>query len=203
MRTEEINIYTYKELSCDSKNTALENIQNDPNYLDYNWWDYVYEWFQDKYGELFNDIEPSFSGFWSQGDGASFEYSGIDRDKILKLWLDSEEFSPIRRKFYEEYLDIYSVGRRSGRYVHEKSVNHNIHFDLMHNNSISGAYNVMDHVSDLEEDFEYWFENYYCEICSELYRTLESDHDYLMSVEAIEEHIIANGLEFTKNGEIY
>ncbi len=203
MREETIKIYKFKELSDEAQKRVIEDVQNDEHYMSYDWWDCVYEWFKDKYGHLFNDIDPAFSGFYSQGDGASFTYSGIDRDRILKLWLDSEEFSPIRRKFYEEYLDIYSVGSRYGRYVHEKSVSHSIDFDLMYNNSISGAYNVMDHVSDLYEDFEHWFENYYCEICNELYRTLEADHDYLMSYEAIEEHCVANEYEYLENGERY
>lgn len=204
MRTETIKIYNFEELSDEAQKKAVEDVQNDECYLNYSWWDSVYEWFKDKYGEIFNDMELSFSGFHSQGDGASFTYSGFDRDKVLKLWLDSEEFSQIRRKFYEEYLDIYPVGRRNEHiYVHEYSVTHNIHFDLTHNNSVSGAYNVMDFVSELECDFEYWFVNYYKSICQELYRTLENDYDYLMSYEAVEEHCIANDYEYLENGERY
>jgi hypothetical protein len=204
MRTETIKIYKFEELSDEAQKKAVEDVQNDEHYLSYDWWDGVYEWFKDKYRDVFHDIEPSFSGFWSQGDGASFGYSGVDRDRILNLWLESEGFSPIRRKFYEEYLDIYAVGRRNDhRYVHENSVSHNIHFDLMYNNSVSGAYNVLDFVFELDCDFEYWFENYYKGICQELYRTLENDYDYLMSYEAIEEHCIANEYEYLEDGSRY
>ena len=56
------------------------------------------------------------------------------------------------------------------------------------------TYNVMDFVADLEEDFEHWFENYYRDICGELYRTLEADYDYLMSIEAIVSLLTRKGL---------
>jgi len=202
MRIIETKVYEFKELSEDAKLAAIEAVQNDEHYLSYDWWDSCYEWFNDKYGDLFNDIKPSFSGFLSQGDGASFLYSGIDNEKMLEKWMDEEKVKGTRRKLYEEYLEISSKGYRScSHYVHENTVSHTIDFDLSHNNSLSGAYNVMDFVSELECDFEYWLDIFYKDICRELYRTLYSEHDFLMSRESIEEHLIGNDLEFEKDGK--
>ena len=52
---------------------------------DHDWWDYIYENWIEKLGGLgFNDVEISFSGFWSQGDGASFTAKSIDVAKYIR-----------------------------------------------------------------------------------------------------------------------
>src|ERR1035441_4221080 len=46
--------------------------------LDYEWWDSDYDHWKEKLGELgFTKVAIKFSGFYSQGDGASFTASVI------------------------------------------------------------------------------------------------------------------------------
>lgn len=77
--------YTYNELSPEAKKAALEKMR----YVTtehFEWWDYVYEDWIERLAEMGYETDADhiwFSGFWSQGDGASFTAS-VD---VLK-WLE-------------------------------------------------------------------------------------------------------------------
>ena len=70
MKTKTINVYSFDELSEQAKEKAREWFR--AGTLDYEWWDGVFEDAK-RVGALIgigiDDIR--FSGFWSQGDGAS------------------------------------------------------------------------------------------------------------------------------------
>lgn len=80
--------YTFDELSEDAKKKALDKTR-DWTTTDYEWWDYVYEEWIEKLAGMGYETDAKkiwFSGFWSQGDGASFEAS-VD---VLK-WLEATD----------------------------------------------------------------------------------------------------------------
>lgn len=69
-----ITVYAFYELSDEAKENAREWYRT--HGLDYEWWDYVEEEFKEIMAILGFDISKTyFRGFWSQGDGASFEGS--------------------------------------------------------------------------------------------------------------------------------
>lgn len=50
------------------------------------WFDYVYEMWKSALGQIgFNDAEINFTGFWSQGDGASFTAKNIDLELLIRF----------------------------------------------------------------------------------------------------------------------
>ena len=200
MRIVETKVYKFEELSEEAKLKAVEAVQNDEHYLSYDWWDSSYEWFKDKYGHLFDIDRIYFSGFWSQGDGAMFEYSFLYEEVWLKLFLDDQkDWSDTRKAMILKYCCISGKGTHRGHYYHENSCSHNVYIEA----DVDACHtNIIDYVDeDLQEEFEDFFYDYYKNICRELYRTLEKDHEYLMSREAIEEHLIGYDLEFEKNGK--
>lgn len=68
---------------------------------DHNWWDGVYDnWTEALRSIGFDDVEISFSGFWSQGDGASFVSKSIDTAKLLRFL--GTDFEPLRE---DEHID--------------------------------------------------------------------------------------------------
>ena len=73
MKTIETTVYTFDELSDSAKQKALDADRDRD--VDHNWWEWTYEDFISQvalkgYGVQAKDIQ--FSGFWCQGDGASF-----------------------------------------------------------------------------------------------------------------------------------
>jgi hypothetical protein len=72
MQTHTITTYSFNELSSDAQRAAITAEQENPYYLDYDWWDYIEEDAR-TIAVLFGfDIDArgfAFSGFSSQGDG--------------------------------------------------------------------------------------------------------------------------------------
>jgi len=79
--TKEVTLYTFKELvdlekvgtlkrACERARAWLQEGQTD-----HDWWDHTYDTWKSALAQIgFDNADISFSGFWSQGDGASFTY---------------------------------------------------------------------------------------------------------------------------------
>jgi hypothetical protein len=71
----------FDELEDSAKETARDRVR-EMEAEDSNWHDFIIEdWQQRLENKGFNDPEIQYSGFWSQGDGASFTCKSIDWDK--------------------------------------------------------------------------------------------------------------------------
>lgn len=82
MKTIEIKLFEFEELSQEVQAKVLEKF-SDIN-VDDNWHDDSLENFKTELAEVgFTEAEISYSGFWSQGDGLSFD-SKIDIDKFAE-----------------------------------------------------------------------------------------------------------------------
>ncbi|MCJ1901485.1 antitoxin of toxin-antitoxin stability system [Paracoccus versutus] len=137
-----------------------------------------------------------FSGFWSQGDGASFECqyayrksapaeirSYAPQDRILHGIADALQ-AVQRRNFYQ----LRAEASHRGHYYHEYCMAISVSRD-------SPTWQGM--TDDAEEiviealrDLSRW-----------LYRQLEREYEYLTSDEAVDEAIAANGYTFTADGK--
>lgn len=174
------------------------------------WWDSVYEDF-DRVCEILGiDLdkgEPSFSGFWSQGDGASWtgryracamepktyalmptydrapaairEYAPKDE----RLHSIADELCVLARIYYPTYA---IVGRYNSHYVHENTM------CVSEIEPYDEFLELADEVMDaLEEGLLVQFQALACW----LYDTLETEYDYLTSDEAVIEALEANEIE--------
>lgn len=198
MRTIEVSVYKFDELSDSAKEKARKWYRN--GNLNYEWWDCVYEDHREKILEQgFEVTNMYFSGFWSQGDGAMFEYGGID-DKLLHEFVDTLNLSPMRKQWLKSQGYISGSGRQSGHYSHEKSCAHKIHlesnFDWRH------AENFSSWIESYQDDFEDWLKEKYEDLCCSLYSALEKEYDYLQSDKVVDESIIANDYEFDEQGNL-
>lgn len=205
MRTETVSrtIYTFEELSDAAKEKARDWYREGA--LDYEWWDSVYE----DAGRIFAilgidssrvvslgggrtrvtspDIE--FSGFWSQGDGASFagtyRYKRGSARAIARYAPQDEELQRIGRELMQlQKRHGYSLACdiiKSGRYSHEYTM------DIEGMDCGSETKSAM---LELFRDLARW-----------IYRTLEAEYEYLNSDESVDEMIVANEYEFTEDGE--
>lgn len=88
--------FGFEQLSAESKTKALE-VNRDWNISDPDWHEATWEmWKEDLEAAGFEDVEMRYSGFWSQGDGASITCT-IDARKFLKLkeWLEQGDDSSL------------------------------------------------------------------------------------------------------------
>jgi hypothetical protein len=182
--------------------------------VDSDWWyESVYEWFEEeckargvsiattrryipqRYGGLQATrtemkLDISWSGFWSQGDGAAFAGHIDDVEKALSPYYDD---FPIFQK-YKEIGGHFGFSWRVGR-------GNNIQFDSVEYERMS--YYLDDHplaeIWDGElaieiEKAECVFRDLADDLCDLLYKALRDEYDALTTDEAVWEAILANNL---------
>jgi hypothetical protein len=145
----------------------------------------------------FNDVKLYYSGFWSQGDGASFV--GSYKHVAGGLKAVKEEFAGTWFKDVIYYLELL------------EAINKKCFYSLLYRIDSRGNYchaNTMqiDYISDYRGDrpfdkYEDELLEYVRGIGNTFYRMLEKAYDGYLSDESLIENIEANGYEFYENGE--
>ena len=107
MKTIQLDLFTFNELSDEAKTKAIDSERNSNN-LEYHYSGEV-EYYQDVLKHIgFTNVEISFSGFYSQGDGASFT---ADYDSSL---INLDELKNHNAELYSLMARIDSVFGASG-----------------------------------------------------------------------------------------
>lgn len=187
MKIVETEVFLFGELSDNAKEKAREWYREGG--LNYEWYDSVLD---DAYavGAILGfDIDKGprgirFSGFYSQGDGASFTggwripkapvkamKAHAPKDKELHA-MARDAWAIVQSLTKDEREDLPWVISQSGYYVHHKTMTCD-----------NGP------VQDLARDFAQW-----------IYRSLEREWDYMNADEQVDESIIANEYTFTVDG---
>lgn len=182
---------------------------------DYDWWDCTYDDFVETAkakGFETTTKNIQFSGFWSQGDGASF--TGIvDVPTFIKAHKLKAAY-PWIMKLYEHGGDIYvRVERIRHHYAHENTCR----AEIIDGDAFSGllypsGFDIDDvrlltlaewdkHLQSDIEQLEKDIEQTRLELCGELYESLETEYEYLTSDEAVWEAIEANDLHQEENDQ--
>jgi len=194
MRVVETKIYTFEELSATAKEVALEN-HRDVNTYD-GWWEPIFEGITEQAEQAgFHVGNIYFSGFWSQGDGAMFEYTTVG-DTLLNKFVDQLDLSPMRKSWLKTQTFAQSRGEHSGHYYHENCCSHVIDFEP----NFGWNENFSNWISSFADQYEEFVIAEYKSLCRELYSRLEIYNDDLTSDEEVAETIIMNEWEFDING---
>lgn len=189
MKVKTIELFNFDELTKDAQQKAVEKL-NDIN-VDYEEWsECIIEDFKAQLEFMgFYDIDCFYSGFWNQGDGASFsakysylkgglkklkEYSPNDSD-ILQIATKLQKW----QKMY--FYNIRATIKQDGRYYHSNTM------------SIDEFYGANEDVI---------FLNICKNLADILYSRLRDSYSYLTSEEAIIETIKANEYYFTVYGDL-
>ena len=154
------------------------------------------------YGFVYPDIR--FSGFWVQGDGASFTSEAVYLDLYLKAFGD--ELYPDRQ--INLFLDLirnydvvaFSVKRRDYHYVHEYTTTV-CYDDYLY--QFNRCPRLQRFLSNFIEDLRTHMQDKIEELNRKIYKDLFEEYEYLTSDEAIIETLEANEYEFTEDGSIY
>jgi hypothetical protein len=191
----------FGDLSDSAKAKAIES-NRDINVDHEDWADPIIEGFvEDMEGFGVSDVEVEYSGFWSQGDGASF--TGRVRGEEDKAKLVNES---IGMKVPQEVLEnIYiSIKKNDTRYSHSHTMFAEVEVDGEDEVEIYIGPDV-NITLDMEEQCEpikVKVEDWAREKADELYRTLESHYNSLCSDEEVAETLISNEYEFDEEGNI-
>lgn len=198
MKTVEINIYEFDELAEDIKQVVLDR-HREIN-VDDTWYDPIYEGLKEEAQEAGFEVKDiMYSGFWFQGDGAMFTYTGLDK-KILEQAVDTLKIPDWKKRILKNGY-ISGTGTHQGHYYHEYSCNHAIHIETD---------NGMQYYKNIENLFEVHhtdIENYVIEIykglCKDLYKSLSKYYDELTDDEYVRDTILMNEYTFTEDGSIF
>jgi hypothetical protein len=147
--------------------------------------------------------EILFSGFWSQGDGACFtgtwSAKDVNQEKVNEQYSrDGEnnlslalEFADIAKRFPEASATL----KHHGMYYHENSVEIDCGGFEKEQETEQGDVPVWCHTDEQN------FQDFARDCMRWIYRSLEAAYDWQNADEQVDENIVANGYEFTKEGE--
>ena len=192
--TQQIDIYTFDELS----DKAKDRVKQWADTFEFSAESTIYDFKTIAKIIGFYDIDTRYSGFWSQGDGASFtgrykyakgaaklirEYAPLD----VELHRIVDGLQSIQRNNFYRLRAILTPGANSNHYSHENTIS----FELYDYD------NEYKHISQ-EDDFK--------EVCRDLmrwlYSALESNYAWCNSDEYISEHCDSNEYQFDINGGV-
>ena len=196
MKTITANTYTFSELSDKAKDKARQYHHN--AYMSDGFWHECTIDDAKEVGKILGfDIDKIyFSGFWSQGDGASwaggYEYAKGAPDKVASYTGNDAELIRIakglqdiqRRHFYKLVASV----SRAGYYRHSHTMRADVEDCTDPYRDVSDAEEAL---LELFRDFADW-----------IYKNLEKEYDYQTSDEAIAEAFDANGVAFDEDGNI-
>ena len=192
LHTIQYKTYSFDELSDEAKEAAIEN-NRDINTND-DWHEFALEDWQEKL-EDYGFINPkiSYTGFWSQGDGASFTCDYVDILKVIQhINLPSKLNKNIKRilKAGDEYINI-AVNRTCNHYSHESTckavASHNYHYT---------------HIDQSIDELVTYIEELRIALSGDIYTSLRNEYEHLLSDESIQETLICNECEFQVDGTV-
>lgn len=187
MRTEEIKIYKFSELSDEAKERAIDNLR-DIN-LDHDWWDFAYMDAENVYLKI--------TGFdVGRGSYCNIEFIDSPADTAEAILANHGEVCETYKlaKGFLENLEELTNDRDKW---HDKA-------EEMYKEDKEEAYDVcMEHAYDKEDEIENLEDEFLKELSEEYLTMLREEYEYKYSDEAVIETIEANDYEFTEDGNIY
>lgn len=195
----------YSELSKEAQETAL--IEYQERACGFEWWTDTYDYWIEKLERLgIYTSAPSieFSGFYSQGDGASFigevglrefmEAHDSIRGSHPELYLSSVGFNAAPRAEF-----ISRLSRDNHRYNHSHSNTVILEWSLRDCDRWDEEYEYMEELMvDAVDDILGECRDY----MDELYKDLERTYEHLQSEEGFLESVEADGWTFTEEGKL-
>lgn len=149
-------------------------------------------------GTHFYAPSVSYTGFCSQGDGASFKgryaYKKGAMKALLKYAPKDAKLHRICKALQDAQKKVFYSGivniNTSGYYCHSGAMHFAI--DMAHNESQQTMSDFEESTGEALKDFADW-----------IYSQLEIDYDFQNSDEIVEENIEANEYEFDEEGNIH
>lgn len=198
MKTIEIKILTFEELTPEAQQVAinwLRNLKQEDSNLLCMFNEYAHEQLKEK---GFINPQISYSLSYSQGDGLSFKadkYEHLEQLFIEVLGPGKEKTAQI---LAENCTQKFTGNTGHYCYAHRNQIdlyleNYTSSINVTNTNNIDAV--IQKVLTKLE--------NLYLEICGELEKQGYNEIDYQLSDECLKEENIANDYEFTEDGKRY
>jgi hypothetical protein len=178
-----------------TKDELINNFRDINVYHEY-WYEGVYEWFIKHCEERGIEVvekDITWSGFWSQGDGAAFAGRVVDFKKLLG---DRYVDYPIFSKYVEELNGYARMSWRTGNYNNVRLNDIDVEFIGHYLDNDHPFVEVWQEQLDKEVDMVYELVgDEVNDLCGLLYDTLRDEYEHLTSDEAVWDTIQANDLD--------
>lgn len=196
-----IKVYQYDELTEEAKEKAIKDLF-DINVNLGDWYEWVLEDWTTKLEAMgFEDIDIQFSGFYSQGDGASFTAKNIDITKYIESQGLSNRFRVLLDVLNKEECRIEGrVKRCTWHYSHEHTVDVEMEFYWDEEDIPIGRESRAEFLLDVLKDC---IEDDVRRLSREIYRDLQKEYEFRTSEEAIVDTIKCNELDFWPSGRTF
>ena len=215
-----ITAYKFSELTGSAKERARSTLTEWRT--NYNWYDNVYEnatEYAEQFGYYIEDIQ--FSGFWSQGDGASWT-GEINLMEFIEKHADKKSASFGEDMILVELMRCSWVNttmhivRRTYHYCHENTMTYEYNdwtdWEFVSEDAVLEA-GVMQGASvkqlresfDVETRINVWLRlamNCAKQYAKDIYRQLEQDYEHITSDEELADFADANGHLFDEDGRV-
>jgi len=205
--------YKFSELSEKAKDRVRDEYRSG-DYPGYDWWDCTYEdavrmaeliginisttthQSQRDPKRTWTEPDISFSGFWSQGDGASFEgnYRMVP-DAVQKVTSETNDEELIR---IATALSVLQITRRLHG-LEPFSATIKTHGNY-HNMTVDVSCSEYEFDEDPDERLEANVTELMDDFASWIYRTLEAEYDYLCSDECVDQYLNDSDDEYDEDG---
>lgn len=179
MKNKEFNhnklVYKFDELAKKTQERLIEDYQD--NNDDFNNWgsyDIIDQLEEDLKEDGFYNAKIYYTGFYSQGEGAMFEYSGIDLDKFLNDE-KKKEFDILLK--YNDSIRL--ICKQEGIYCHEYSINKDEEIEEYY--IIFESEEEQKKANEQFEKFIELLESWRYSKCKEIYKSIEEEADYFKS----------------------
>jgi hypothetical protein len=198
MKTTEINLYKFNELSEEAKSYAIKNeqeyqMENGQLLQFFN--EQVEEQAKEKGFEGFKNLQYSLS--YSQGDGLSFafdKYAGLKDLFIKHLGANKARTAQL----LADNCPLKATGNKGHYYYASKS-----DIDLYIENYTSAINTDCANINKVVDKVLADLQDIYVDTCKEFEKQGYNEIEYLTGEECAKENILANDYDFTANGHIY
>lgn len=193
MKTKTITLYKLEELPKESQAKIIE-MNRSINIHDM-WHDGTLEDWKHQLAHMgFEQPDIAYTGFCSQGDGASFTCKSIDFVKILKHFKLNKRFTMLGSPARDGYLWSKVIRSNHCRYSHAQSVSlmdiEETYYTIAERPKAQTRFH--DQLTELETFLKEEIET----ISNGIYHNLRDDHEALQLDENVRETIIANDYYF-------
>lgn len=175
MRTIEVKLYQFEELSTEAKEKAIE--ENRTINVNWEWWDCTYESMKEA-GVKINSFD-----IYHRDINITIEDSHETALRIIENFGEAMEVVTLSKQFIKDWDALVKL--------------------LGEGNEKDGYSVKEENWSEFDDETEPLEEEYRRDLSNEIHTWLSEEHDYLQSDEAVAECLINNEYEFTKQGEIY
>lgn len=175
MRTIEVKLCKFEELSTEAKEKAIEKDRHIN--VDYDWWDCTYESMKEV--------------------GIKIDSFDIYYRTISIIIEDSEHTARTTIENFGEGMEVVKISKQ---FIKDRDA---LVKRLGEGNDIAGYSVKEEFIDEYDEEIEYLEEEYRKEMAEEILTWLRDEYEFLQTDESVIETLISNDYEFTEDGTMY